>query len=82
MSRNKTPDAEVFIHMTLSNGDFDMEYHATPDHFAMVLHALSMASNRVFDTWLKKDPGCVECGVVAMQDWKRKQIAKRAGGAQ
>lgn len=81
MARTKTPDVEVFIHMTLINGKFDIEYNATPDRFALVTHALSMATSRVFDAWMATEPGCVECGVAAMKDWRKKQIAKRAGGS-
>ena len=80
MARTKTPDVEVFIHMTLINGKFDLEYHAEPNHVTMVNFALSMAERRTFEAWLK-DPEHAECGAAAMKDWRKKQIAKRAGGA-
>lgn len=80
MPDTKTPDVEVFIHMTLINGKFDVEYHATPNHIAMVGFALSMVERRTFEAWLK-DPEHAECGAAAIGEWRRKQIAKRAGGA-
>ena len=81
MPRTKTPDVEVFIHMTLINGKFNVQYHATPNHVAMVNFALSMVERRTFEAW-EKDPEHAECGAAAMKDWRKKQIAKRAGGAQ
>ncbi len=80
MPDTKTPDVEVFIHMTLINGKFNVEYDATPNHIAMVNFALSMAERRTFEAW-EKDPEYAECGAAAMKDWTKKQIAKRAGGA-